>query len=276
MKEFRDYNDSQLEIERLKRICPAAFSSQANSSVSQKYSFISTENIINILSKNKFFVHSASQTRSRIEEKALTTKHILKFRHESARAKFYNVGGLIPEIILNTSHDGLSSFKFMGGIFRLVCENGLVIADAFCSNYNIRHMGANETDIIDAVFDVLESTNQGVERTIKMKELELSKDQKEQFAHEAFFLRWSESECPDFSPVRLLEAKRSADRSNDLFTVFNVVQENIIKGGIRFSSKNDDGIFERNKVRAITSIDANIKINKGLWSLAEKYLNSAT
>ena len=96
------------------------------------------------------------------------------------------------------------------------------------------------------------------------------------FAHEAFFLRWSESECPDFSPVRLLEAKRSADRSNDLFTVFNVVQENIIKGGIRFSSKNDDGIFERNKVRAITSIDANIKINKGLWSLSEKYLNSVT
>lgn len=273
MKEFRDYNDSQLEIERLKRICPAAFSSHANSSVSNKYSFISTENIINMLAKNDFKPYSAWQMNARSEEKALTTKHILKFRHKSAPPKHYNSGGLVPEIILNTSHDGLSSFKFMGGIFRKVCSNGLIVADAFGSNYNIKHMGANENDIIDAVFDVLKSTNNGVERTIKMKALELSKDQKEQFAHEAFFLRWSENDKPNFSTIRLLEPKRSIDRSNDLFTIFNVVQENIIKGGIRYTSKNENGIFERNKVRAIGSIDANIKINKGLWGLAEKFLN---
>ncbi len=276
MKELRNYNDKALNNEQLKLCCPAAFASNAKASLSEKYSFISTENIIKILAQNNFLPFSAYQSGSRSTEKALTTKHLIKFRYGSDKTFFPQLGGLIPEIILSTSHDGLSSFRFMGGIFRLVCTNGLVVSDGSCANYNIRHMGASEGDIIDAVFDVLDSTTKAMTKTSEMKLIELNQSQKFEFAEEAFQLRWDAKEAPDFSPARLLEPKRSYDRPNDLFTTFNTIQENLIRGGIRYYSKKPDGELDRNTVRAVNSIDANLKINKGLWGLAEKYLNSAT
>ncbi|BBH54734.1 DUF932 domain-containing protein [Fluviispira sanaruensis] len=272
MSEFRNFNGSHLTIEQLKKICPAAFASNPKNSVSDKYSFISTEKILNILSQNNFLPYSAYQSSARSEEKALTTKHLIKFRSASDKTFYPLLGGLIPEIILSTSHDGLSSFRFSGGIFRLVCTNGLVVADGSCSNYNIRHMGASEEEIIDAVFEVLSSTTNAVTKTYEMKQIELNQSQKFKFAEEAFQLRWDIKDAPDFSPLRLLEPKRSSDRSNDLFTIFNAAQEKLIRGGIRYYSKNLNGDLERNRTRAINSIDANLKINKGLWSLAEKYL----
>ena len=47
---------------------------------------------------------------------------------------------LIPQIILTNSHDGFNSFKFMLGIFRLVCSNGLVVCDNQMVNMTIRHI----------------------------------------------------------------------------------------------------------------------------------------
>ncbi len=276
MREYRNFKGFHISVEQLKNICPAAFASIPKHSVSEKYNFISTEKIINILAQNNFLPFSASQSGARSEEKALTTKHLIKFRHSSEKTFLPSLGGLIPEIILSTSHDGLSSFRFMGGIFRLVCSNGLVIADAYGSNYNIRHMGASEGDIVDSVFDVLDSTSKAVTKTSEMKLFELSQNQKYEFADQAFKLRWDIKDAPDFSPLRLLEPKRSSDRSNDLFTIFNAAQENLIRGGIRYYSKKPNGDLDRNRTRAINSIDANLRINKGLWSLAEQYLNSCT
>jgi hypothetical protein len=45
-----------------------------------------------------------------------------------------------PRIILTNSHDGFNSFKFMLGLFRLVCSNGLVLCTDEMVNMSIVHV----------------------------------------------------------------------------------------------------------------------------------------
>jgi len=56
------------------------------------------------------------------------------------------------------------------------------------------------------------------------------------------------------------------DRAPDLWTTFNRVQENIIKGGVR--GRNATG--KRTTTRAVNGIDQGVKLNRALWVLAEE------
>lgn len=81
------------------------------------------------------------------------------------------------------------------------------------------------------------------------------------------------------SPDDLLNSRRHEDTGmrvrqgyreigkakNDLWTTYNVVQENLLKGGQRGMSESG----RRSTTRAVTSIDGDLKLNRALWSMAE-------
>ena len=58
--------------------------------------------------------------------------------------------------------------------------------------------------------------------------------------------------------------RRSEDVGNDLWRTLNVVQENVLRGGIPRRSASNRLI----RTRAITAIREDIRINSGLWDLA--------
>lgn len=275
MREFRSfYNHKALTREQINKYCPAALSDCAHKDVSDHYNFISTKKLIEILEEKKFFVTSAMQSRARTKDKTETTKHMLKFRHESVKILKPEVGSLVPEVVLMTAHDGTSAFKFMSGLYRFVCANGLLVSDKINSSKRFRHTNCNESEIIDAVFEVLDSSTNSVSTVSDMQLKQLTANQKEEFAHDAFKLRWSNDEkAPDFHFSKLLSAKRFEDiNKNDLFTVLNVLQENLIKGGTRYYAKNDSGLLVKNATRHVSSVDMNLKINEGLWNLSQNFL----
>ena len=75
------------------------------------------------------------------------------------------------------------------------------------------------------------------------------------------------------TPESLLQPRRYADqKDSDLFTVFNVIQENLIKGGIRGYRLNKYGYTTRTKTREVKAIDQNVKLNRALWTLTEKMM----
>jgi hypothetical protein len=61
-------------------------------------------------------------------------------------------------------------------------------------------------------------------------------------------------------------------KKDDLFSILNVVQENLIKGGVRGYAKDKNGYTKRIRSRAINSIDQNTALNRALWTLAEKMM----
>src|SRR6266705_1717127 len=119
-----------LTIEDLTNLAPSALANEAHESRSDRYGFQSTTEVISMMQQEGFQIFSASQSRTRQEDRRGHLKHMLRFRHESIDSGALMVGGLLPELVLINSMDGSSAYKLMAGIFRLVCSNGLVVADS--------------------------------------------------------------------------------------------------------------------------------------------------
>ena len=91
--------------------------------------------------------------------------------------------------IRDSSHDGFNAFQFRVGIYRLVCSNGLVVADEEFSDFKIRHKGYTFAELRDVVSSAVKSLPAKVEVLNQMKNRELSKDEKNKLALDAMILR---------------------------------------------------------------------------------------
>ncbi len=63
-----------------------------------------------------------------------------------------------------------------------------------------------------------------------------------------------------------MQPRRWEGKKDDLWTVYQRLQENLIKGGL--SGRNAKG--KRARTRSVNGIDGDIKLNKALWVMTEK------
>jgi hypothetical protein len=268
------YND----LSYLKEKTPAAFRTideGGDSKVSQQYVFMTTEEIITMLTDRGWGVYSAMQQKTKKDP--ATAKHMLRFRNNEFGS--LGVNGNIPEILLVNSHDRTSSLNFHVGLFRLICSNGLVVADKTFENINIPHIRQNFEDVKVELEKVTGSLPRLFQTINYFEHKMLTPTAQRELAIRGVAVRYPEYNDPntgkvDFKKVmgavdidNLLKPLRVEDQNNDLWTVFNRVQEKIVKGGF-------DRIGINNTKRAtkgLTQIRANIMINKGLWQLAEQF-----
>lgn len=232
---------------------------QPSETVSHKYGFIPTSQVIQRLEREGFVPVRVQQARVRLETRKGFQKHIVRFRHVDYAAK---VGDSIPEIVLLNSHDGSSAYRIMAGVYRLVCSNGLIVGKSF-ADISVRHTKSAAEDIIDASFKViaaLPAIQDGIEA---MRETRLEPEERSAFAAAALTLRY-----PDAAPIRavqLLEPRRQEDRSSDLWSTMNVVQEALVKGGQRIADATT-----RRRTRKLTGVSEDVRLNRALWTLAEE------
>jgi len=182
-----------------------------------------------------------------------------------------------PRLILTNSHDGMQSFRFSVGIFRLVCSNGLIVADEKFSDFKIKHKGYTFEELRNVVKQAVSDLPGRVKVMNNMRTRKLSTEEMNKLALDAMLLRAginpNSSKADDYEYDEetiedILEPKRDADKGNDLWTIFNVVQEKIVNGEFHAALK---GAKVR-KVRKIQSFEKNIEVNKELFKLATSYL----
>ena len=105
-------------------------------------------------------------------------------------------------------------------------------------------------------------------RVERMELRRLDRDEQIGFAGKALALRFPELDKAGIQPSRLLECRRADDNSENLWTVFNRVQENLLGGGL--IRRTETGRLSR--TRRITSIREDVRLNGRLWDLAEEVL----
>jgi len=255
-----------LTDDQLRRVAPSVFAEAAHDSRSQRYAYIPTIDVLQGLRREGFEVFSATQARARSEDRREHTKHLLRLRHASQGAR--EVGESVPEIVLLNSHDGSSSYQMMGGIFRLVCANGLIVPDGTCQTVKVQHSGQVQHKVIEGAFEVLDGLTRVVDSRESMRAVTLSDDESRAFARAALQLRFDnpEGKAPPVTEDQVLRARRMDDRAPDLWTTFNRVQENVVRGGLPGRAANG----ARQRTRAVTGIDQDVKLNRALWTLAEE------
>ena len=262
-----------MDKEALKEVCPLAFAKEAtNPDVSGKYLFVNTETIIDDLDKLGWKPVQASQRASR-GKSTIFSKHMIAFQNPDLKIKGKDGDDSFPRIIMTNSHDGMQAFKFSVGIFRLVCSNGLVVADEQFSDFKIKHKGYTFSELRGVVNQAVADLPNKVEVLNQMKQRVLTQDEKNKLALDAMLVRagivpGSEKakkfNYDDETIIDILDPKRDEDKGDDLWRVFNVVQEKITQGDFHAALT---GAKVR-KVRKIKSFEKDLKVNKELFKLA--------
>jgi len=270
MNTINPRNEAPLSNEQLFRAAPAIFAAQPAHEVSSRYVFVPTIQVVDRLRDEGWFPVQVNQSNARVENGGQFAKHKIRFRHESGQ-EIVNVNDIAPEIILFNSHNAGSSFQLHAGLYRKVCANGLVIADQTFASIKAVHTGDAIGEIIEGSYKVLEEAPQIVEKARFLQNVDTTLEERQLLAEAATQLRWEEGKSP-IEASRLLTPRRYGDDASDLWTVFNVVQENLVRGGI-------DGINasgNRTTTREVKAPQQNIGLNKALWTLAEGFAELKT
>lgn len=264
-------------LEELREATPAVFATAPDENVTAKYNFVPTEQIVSNILSLGWELHSAKQNGPKD-----TSRHMVRFTHPKM-GKMDQVSGdnVKPQIILDNSHNRGSSAQIHMGLFRLVCTNGLVAAiPGMYNNVKFRHMGIDREEI-KKVLEVAAENYIGIgDHLGDMQMISMHKDEKEEFAVKAIAAREphlfiKEDGTIDMkkltastNPMDIITPIRGEDEANNLWTVFNVIQERMIKGGYQRVASNG----RNSTTRGVSSASRNIDLNKKIWTIAETFM----
>lgn len=256
-----------IEPEMLRALAPSIFAEDAHGSRSDRYAYIPTSTVLERLQSEGFEPYAVSQGGSRDETKRGFTKHMLRLRHASAKLE---VGNTFSEIVLLNSHDGTSSYRLMGGVYRCACANGLVVAQSTLEDVRIPHKGDVASQVLDGCISIMDKLPEISESIREMDSIRLPEGEQLAFARAALTVRYDGEESP-IRPDQVIAPRRREDSDPTVWNIFNRAQENIIGGGVRYVQRDDSGrrVASR-QTREIRGMDQNTAVNRALWQLAEE------
>lgn len=267
-------------IEEIAQFSPAVFTSNKSIGLSNRYSFVSTVELLNAFSKLGWMPSYTRQNGS-----GLYSRHMVRLTNSDLGFIGLKSDKVRPQIILDNSHNGTSPAMMHMGLFRLVCTNGLVVAmPGMFTSVKLRHVGINIEELKQLMNVVAEQYTVVGKHIGEMQRFVLNEDQRQDFvlkaiAHREPHVFINEDGTINVSkinaimkPSQILEPLRGEDKKEDLWTVFNVVQERLVKG--EFDRQTISG--RKSKPRGITNATRHINFNKVLWEIAENYMTPAT
>ena len=262
-------NTKFLSQDEIKRSAPSVFTKTAFDSLSSKYTHIPTSQVIEDMAKLNFFVTECKEIKAR--KRVGFQKHLLIFRNPDLVINGEDGDVIHPQILISNSHDGSSSFIFQSGLFRCICSNGMVVSTQDFDKLKIRHMNYTFEELQDKIKFMIEQLPLTVESMNKMKSTQLNEDQARDLAKRSLTARFDEDEIDalNIDLDALLDPIRPEDKANDLFTVFNRIQEKILGGDFNYMS----GTKIR-KARKVKNFQQDIKINAHLYAVASEFVEA--
>jgi len=239
---------------------------------SKRYSLVNTANIVQLIESNTDYRvcewrEPTAQKRSRFGK----GKHIVKLMRNVDKERVFNRrteceqgDAVAPQICLVNSYDGTSPITISMGMLRLVCLNGLMEQDSTMT-VKMRHSGLDYDALAAFLNNIGEHANAMFAQADKMRALPVEplachsivKDALE-LSRPGLLNSWdAQGMTNDFINNRIDTlanyARRPEDKVNTAWNVFNRVQETLLNKFPAFG------------MRAVTSIDRNVKLNQFLW-----------
>ena len=281
----RSANNAEIGTYRIQHLAPAVFADTVKDTLSPRYAQLRTADVLPIMEAYGYVPTQAAQKKSR-KANPMHTQHMLAFAHRDTLIDTYSADAHRGEIIIYNSHDGTGSIKMFAGAFRYICSNGAIAGEGW--DARLYHNKANVNSFEQMLTQTVERLPALMDRIEQMKSKEMSHLAQMELAVRAAQTRWAwTTELDDVKPTKgsfatghtvsgLLRVQREADTYANAWTVFNRIQENVIRGGAMiksFSERNADGIYR--KSRPVNSVSENVRVNRELWNAAEQVLQLA-
>lgn len=249
-----------ITLQELKSAVPSVFATSASPKMSDKYIFVPTQDILENFEKEGWNIATAKQS-----GRGIHAIHEIRLRN----GQLPKVGDTLVEAIIRNSHNGMTSLGVSAGLHRLVCSNGLTVATATAEQFKVRHQKF-DLDEVKRLTESFAKKLPKIEGSVnRMMEKVMSTDEKIDFLRKSAEVRFGKEKIlNDLEMVGLLRPNRPEDEGDDLWRVFNVVQEKFVRGGVDMTSQNG----RRSKLRGLQNIMATNKVNTRLWEIAEEMI----
>jgi hypothetical protein len=240
-------------------------------SVSSKYSYINTKAIVSEVEQRGWSLIKQSQAHVRKPEKNGFQRHLLIFENE--KYNDYLDGNLIGrnQLAIRNSHDVSSSLQMFIGHMRILCSNQIFAKNFGSEGFyeTIKHLGGEDrtNEAITKFENLVDRMNVWRSVLKQLSNTNMTEEQMYSFAEKSIELRFKGSPfIKDITPDMVLQSRRIEDGKNDAWTVFNRVQENIIKGGIpvKTNRPNKNGGNFKFTTRGIRSINTLPDLNDSM------------
>ena len=258
-------NIRPLSSEELLKVAPSIFSENPIEGVSSRYAFVPTYSVLDTFREAGYYPIMASESKVRNNENNQGyQKHIIQFRSLDNLLR-PNSNEEYADIVLTNSHNRTSSFILDLAFFRIICSNMLVVPSHSFSHHSIVHSGFNISKVNTAINEVTAYMPKIKSEIEKFKSIRLSLLEQYSLANAAIDIRF-DKQLHDVNAKEFLKITRDEDEMPTLWNVFNRVQEVMIRGGAKGINKETGKSFTS---KAITAIDANIKLNKELFETVQ-------
>jgi Domain of unknown function (DUF932) len=256
---------SGLSADEIRSRAPAVFATAAHARMSARYTMIHTDRVLAGLMEAGFRHVDAQQVRSK---SSVHGRHLIRFRRAYETVQLRDA---VPEVVFLNSHDGTSAYQLRLGIFRVVCTNGLIVSKGAFPAFKIAHRRDVVDEVIAAALQLSGRFDSLAEVIQRMEARQLQPMDQRALAEQALSLRFGSLDEARIPASDLLVPHRAEDVGDDLWRTFNRVQENLLRGGQRRRALS--GRLMR--VRRITSIKEDVRLNSALWELGERFLAAA-
>lgn len=240
-------------------VAPSVFAARPHPKCSDRYAFIPTLTVLNALRAEGLAPFMVAQTLTRDAEGMVFAKHMLRLRreHEIAEQEAH-------EVVLLNSHCTGAAMQLLSGVLRFVCANGMVVGD-LQENLLIRHAGDVVGAVVDGAYRVIEGFERTREDIARMKAITLTEREQLAFAETALPLRFEEG-VARITAAEANTPQRPEDIGDSLWLTLQRTQEALIRGGRVVRDRRE----RRRTTRPVTAIDTNVRVNRALWTLAQR------
>jgi hypothetical protein len=215
--------------------------------IKQKEFYIPTLDVITKLQDEGWKISGVAEQRGK--NRKITSNYVQLQHPDFAVQNSKGKNEAFTSITLSNSCNGSRPLQMSLGMFRQVCTNGLVRFDQHAETEKIRHIEVNARDLDRFVVSMNGKADKLLTEVNEMKHKGLSIEDMRKLAREAASLRYTNLD--EINIDDLFAVNRVEDESNDLWTVFNRIQENL--------------------THDVKNMNEDIRLNQQLFSLVENF-----
>lgn len=232
------------------------------------YGFASTRSILNTFEQHGWVPVSQQTASVRNEAKQGYQKHLIRLEHQGHQ----QIDGLDvrhnsrPQLIIVNSHDGSSSLQILWGVLRIACLNG-IIAGTGLNGVRLIHSASIINKLPDAIQYMLNNLPVFREQLLMLQGKQLSVGAQRVLVETLYNARLQNVQNVIDIDYSLPAVRRLADGDTDAFTVYNRIQEVLMRGGIKYTREalgNNGGFTHLVPcvTRKVSSVNSQVKLNQ--------------
>ena len=191
--------------------------------IKQKDFYIPTLDVVQKLQNEGWKIQGVDEARAK--NRKIINNYVQMHHPDFAVKNSKGQDEAIASLTISNSCSGNKPLQLDLGAYRQVCSNGAIRFEG-AELSKIQHTKVNIRDLDLFIFELSAKSNKLIEEINAMKDKNMSHDEIKRFAYNAAKLRFNEDD-DKFDIDALLKVNRTEDEGNDVWTVFNRIQENL-------------------------------------------------